>query len=161
MIRLFFEEDRLETTLSIIMTVLKAVNTDAVAYTCTCFLRHPITLCFTEYGVMPFSHIPEIIIPYDAMCRDQLVCAMEMCKSIDDSKMYVSGSKMNRGFFVQSVQHDKYYIPQVLIIDKLVSLLRRYNAPQCVELKIMNQIIGECTWKIDKEDDGKSPVCNS
>ena len=146
LVELFFGVESLQTSLHIMIMCIQSKNRDAVVYTCSSATKNPVCVCFTEDGLVPFSATPDLLIPYDLMSREQLECSLTYCKNIEDEGMYISGSKMGHGFFIQSIDINRHYISHSLILEKTNDLLRQLHTSPDIVCLVMHQLTGECIW---------------
>ena len=139
-----FRPDRLETVLHIMILSVNAIHANALLHVCSKALRHAVAFGFTETGIVPFKESPDIIIPYEFMSKDQLEIAMQECKRIEKSCLFVCSTKMRTGFFVSAVNDDKHYIDRNHLLPAVSALLQRQSVDRpCREL-VMHRLLGEC-----------------
>ena len=146
LVELFFSERVLETSLHVLALSVQHAQRDAVVYTCSAAIHHPVSFCFSEEGVVPFARVPDLVIPYEYMSREQLECALAWCREVEEQNVFVCSSKMGCGFFIQVVDTDKHYIPHCLLLERVRALLERMNTPCASMHMILHAVMGECVW---------------
>ena len=145
LVELFFGDESLQTSLHIMIMCIQSKNVDAVVYTCSSAIRNAVSFCFTDDGIVPFPSTPDLVIPFDFMSRAQLQYSLEYCMKVEEGGMYLSGTKMGRGFFVKSIDRDRHYISHSQILAKTHNLLRQMKTSPHIVHMIMHQVTGECT----------------
>ena len=151
MVQMFFGESSLETSLHVMILCVQHRHRDAVTYTCSNALRHPVSFCFTETGMVPFESLPDLIVPYDFMSKPQLTLVLGMCKYIEEVDMYKCSSKMGQGFFIRNISDDKHFISPTQMVGTLHRLLSRLCVDGATRCVIMHRVMGDCAWNPSAE----------
>lgn len=141
LIDIFFGGDSLVTSLHVMMACAQHQNKDAIAYTSISAFSHPVSICLSELGVVPFALKPDLIIPYDMMTKSQLACITEHIASIQKSMRYICSTKMRTGIFVQYVDTNLFYLPKQLVLQATQLLLKQQGASANVQEKVMRRLI--------------------
>jgi hypothetical protein len=139
----FFGPAALQTSLHVMMTSVTCV--DFFAHVCTSMMTHPVSFGFTEHGVQPVRAQPDLVIPYSAMSRRQLELAALACAEMDRSGRFVSSTMLGSGFFMQSLDSDKHYVPHTAVVGAAQALLERMNTPPAVRDVLMSRLVGFAT----------------
>jgi len=101
-------------------------KTDPLTRLCIMCIQEPIWFSLTEKGLSPFRSDPTIIIPYDVMCRSQLIAIEDICSAMQKTETYGTSAQMGGGVYVYMSQRgtDEVYIDCVHVLFSVTMLLR-------------------------------------
>lgn len=134
--------DALETTLHVMMASVSELHTDPVTYVCSVFMTQGVMFCFTDVGVMPFVHKPDLVIAYDLMSKHQLRLALAICESMEMKNSFTCSTRMGAGFHVREISDNQHYIEARRVLSCVDRLLRRWNVDTMVAGIVMNRLLG-------------------
>lgn len=137
-----FFGNALETTLHLMIASVSDMYADPVTYVSSIFITQGVMFCFTDVGLMPFIHKPDMVIAYDLMSKHQLQLALAMCESMERRNFFVCSSRMGVGFHVREISDNQHYIDSHRVASCVNNLLRRWNMDEMSVGIIMNRVLG-------------------
>ena len=97
-------------------------------------LTAEVGLMWTEEGVAPFRHRPEVIVPYAAMTKRQLACVLEALNHAVDAQLVQTCPKSTNGIcvYVASLAHAAVKAEPSLVLYAVVRVVRQTPALQAL-----------------------------
>jgi hypothetical protein len=142
LVEAFFGAAVLHTSMHVMMAIMPDHTPDFFVSVCAAVMTQPIVFGFTEHGLQPVQARPELVIPYSEMSRAQLELAARACAEMDASGFFASSTMLGSGFYMQSLDGDKHYVPHALALQAATRLLDEGGARAVVCDVVMSRLTG-------------------
>lgn len=139
-----FLNETLTTTIQILVMMMKAVTDDCITQTSSILMNTKVHLAITDIGLLLYSTRPELTIPFHMMTKRQICSVKKLTESMVLSNLYVTGSKMTRGYFAAPTKQALYVVPSHRVLHACVMLLRTQHLPRAVYEFMLHRLVRTC-----------------